>query len=135
MPRKQPAKKTAPEKHPGGRPSAYRDEFAEHARKLCLLGATDAQLGEFFGVSEQTINAWKVKHETFASALRRGKLEADAAVAQSLYNEAIGGNVTACIFWLKNRQKEHWRDKHEMEHGATETFASLVAQAFGTPDA
>jgi hypothetical protein len=31
-----------------GRPSLYRDEFAEQARKLCLLGATDRDLAEFF---------------------------------------------------------------------------------------
>jgi hypothetical protein len=26
------------------------------------------------------------------------------------------GNVTAQIFWLKNRQKEYWRDKQDYEH-------------------
>ncbi len=25
-------------------------------------------------------------------------------------------DTTACIFWLKNRRKEDWRDKHEVDH-------------------
>jgi hypothetical protein len=25
-------------------------------------------------------------------------------------------NVTACIFWLKNRDPQHWRDSQQMEH-------------------
>jgi DNA-binding XRE family transcriptional regulator len=33
-----------------------REEYDEQARKLCLLGATDAELADFFGVSEQTLN-------------------------------------------------------------------------------
>lgn len=48
-----------------GRPSAYKPEYAEQARKLCLLGHTDAELASFFEVSEQTINAWKHAHPDF----------------------------------------------------------------------
>lgn len=122
-----------------GRPSKYREEFDTQAYKLCLLGATDAQLADFFGVSTQTINSWKNKHPTFLDALNAGKHEADAKVAESLYHRALGyshkdvsisnyrGQVTitpitkhyppdttACIFWLKNRDREHWRDRHEV---------------------
>jgi hypothetical protein len=25
-------------------------------------------------------------------------------------------DVTACIFWLKNRDPQHWRDSQQMEH-------------------
>jgi len=30
-----------------GRPTNYHPEYAEQAYKLCLLGATDEQLGDF----------------------------------------------------------------------------------------
>ena len=42
-----------------GRPTKYKAEYAEQARKLCLLGATDMEMADFFEVSEFTINKWK----------------------------------------------------------------------------
>ena len=42
-----------------GRPTDYKPEYCEQATKLCKLGATDAELGDFFEVTEQTINNWK----------------------------------------------------------------------------
>ena len=72
----------------GGRTSDYQEEYLEQAYKFCLLGATDAQLAEFFNVSETTINNWKDKHEEFSLALKRGKMIADAEIANSLYQRA-----------------------------------------------
>jgi hypothetical protein len=133
------------------RPSSYRDEFAKQAYKLALVGMTDHQLADFFEVDERTINRWKLKHAPFRQSLKRGKDEADAMVAQSLYRRALGyshkavkivtvaqGNnqgsdvvevpyteryppdTTACIFWLKNRQRANWRDKTEDGDGAAD---------------
>lgn len=129
---KAPAKKRGA----GGRPSSFRPEFAEQALKLCRLGATDAELADFFGVSEQTVNAWKKAHPEFLESLKTGKVAADAEVADRLYQRAIGYEVdtvkvfqfqgepvivpirekyapdtTAAIFWLKNRDKARWRDR------------------------
>ena len=39
------------------------------------------------------------------------KEEADAKVVQSLYQKALKGDVTACIFWLKNRQPRPGRSR------------------------
>ncbi|MCE6993071.1 helix-turn-helix domain-containing protein [Dyadobacter sp. CY323] len=92
------AKKKAPPgpvtKRPVGRPSAYRDEYAEQARKLCLLGAIDREMADFFGVSEQTLNAWKKEFPEFLEAIRAGKLKADAEVATKLYERACGSEWT-----------------------------------------
>jgi hypothetical protein len=98
------------------RPSKYREEYAEQTFKLCLLGATDAELAGFFGVSESTINNWKQDHPGFLESLRGGKVEANARVAHALYEKAVGGDTTAMIFWLKNRRSDVWRDKHNVEH-------------------
>lgn len=122
----------------GGRPSSYKDEFAEMAYEIALLGATDHDLARIFGVSEQTINNWKIEHEEFSLSLKRGKEFADAKVALSLFQRATGyqcpdthfssyeGFVTAtsytkhfppdptsAIFWLKNRRPNQWKDKPE----------------------
>ena len=43
-------KKNPAEKKKRGRKSEYRIEYADQALKLCLLGATDKELAEFFSV-------------------------------------------------------------------------------------
>ena len=124
-------------KSKGGRPSKYKPEYAEQAHKLCLLGATDKDLADFFGVDEATINRWKEAHPQFCKSLNEGKVMADANVAHRLYTRAVGykaeeetyeggelkktvvkevvPDVTAQIFWLKNRQRDKWRDRQEIE--------------------
>jgi hypothetical protein len=32
------------------------------------------------------------------------------------YVEHVPPDVIACIFWLKNRDPQHWRDSQQMEH-------------------
>ena len=128
-------------KRPRGRPTRYKAEYTEQAFKLCLLGATDANLADFFEVSEKTINTWKDAHPEFLQSLKAGKDEADANVGERLYQRAMGyehpenkifmhegkpvvvptvkhypPDTTACIFWLKNRQRDRWRDKQDHEH-------------------
>jgi len=123
----------------GGRPSEYAEEYADIAYKLCLLGATDAEIADILGFSEDTINEWKKKHEDFSLSLKKGKLIADSEVASRLYERALGfehdsvhisvydGEVmetpirkihppdtAAAIFWLKNRQPGKWRDKQDI---------------------
>lgn len=122
-----------------GRPTKYKEEYAEQTYKLCLLGATDADLANFFEVDEATINRWKNDHPEFCESVKKGKEIADATVAEKLYHRAIGyehpedkifndsgtplivpttkhypPDPTAAIFWLKNRQKDKWRDKQDV---------------------
>lgn len=132
------ATRNAEAKAPGkrGRPSRFSEERCEQARKLCLLGATDKQLADFFEVSEQTLNNWKKQHPEFLESLKKGKVQADANVAAALYHRAIGyshpavkifqdkgkpvvvpytehfpPDTAAAFIWLKNRQPERWREK------------------------
>ena len=127
-----------------GRPSSFRPEFEEQARKLAMLGLTDVEMAKFFGVAERTFHDWKKAHPEFLQALNEGKEIADADVAMSLYRRATGyshedahvsmyqGEVTitpltkhyppdptAMIFWLKNRQPSKWRDKPNPEDDDT----------------
>lgn len=104
-----------------GRPTDYRAKFDEQARKLCLLGATDPEIADFFEVSLATIKNWKNAHPSFVAALKAGKMFADAEVAEKLYTKAINGDVTAQIFWLKNRRRQGWRDKFKDDEAEPET--------------
>lgn len=125
-----------------GRKTSFKQEYIQLAENYALLGATDAEIAEFFSVSEQTLNSWKKKFPKFLESLKKGKAVADSNVASKLYNRAIGydckatkivtyeGKVTdqveyvehyppdttAAIFWLKNRQPGKWRDKKEVEN-------------------
>ena len=73
-----------------GRPSSYKDHYAEEASALCREGATDTELAEYFGVTERTINRWKLGYKDFSEACRTGKDEADERVQRSLYQRALG---------------------------------------------
>ena len=67
----------------GGRPTKFKPEFVEQARKLAQLGATDREIGEFFEVDERTINRWKADHDEFCQSLKVGKDVADDRVEQT----------------------------------------------------
>ncbi len=43
-----------------------------------------------------------------------------------IVTKAVPPDVTAQIFWLKNRQPEQWRDKHEHDHKGAETHLHLT---------
>lgn len=52
-----------------GRPSKYKPEFAAQAAKLCALGATDAQLADFFGVAIEDLAMWAYESREFFDAI------------------------------------------------------------------
>lgn len=83
-------KKTNPPSKHTGRPSKFKEEYADQVFKLCLLGATDKDLASFFEISESTLNLWKLEHVNFSESIKRGKHEADANVANRLYQRALG---------------------------------------------
>ena len=107
-----------------GRPTDYKPEHCETARKLCAAGATDKEIALELGVTERTINRWKADYPEFCQSLKAGKAETDERVVRSLYQRAIGydwgdkhipPDTTAQIFWLKNRLPAEWRDKQQTE--------------------
>jgi len=72
----------------GGRPSPYQEAYNIQVYKLCLLGATDKDIADFFNVCEATVNNWKDEHPKFLESIREGKQLADMEVAHSLYESA-----------------------------------------------
>ena len=79
------------EQNKRGAPTKYKPEYAEEARKFCLLkGATDEELAEYFEVAESTIKEWYKKHPEFSASVRAGKAGADMNVAEGLYKRATG---------------------------------------------
>jgi len=137
-----------------GRPTIFQPDMSEEAHNYCLLGATNDELAEFFGVSPSTIDNWIARHADFAAAVRSGRIVADAKVACGLYARAVGydrkvereviiggelkpvtstvhypPNVQACIFWLRNRRRRTWRDTPNDPSTVIDDFALLDASS------
>ena len=143
MAKKNAETKPKKKKHPGGRPTKYKPEYAEQAYKLAQEGFTDKKIADFFKVQERTVNNWKTDYPGFFQSLKRGKDEFDSDVIEkSLAHRASGyshpdvhisnyqGKITvtpiikhyppdpaSMIFWLKNRRSNRWRDKQSVKVG------------------
>lgn len=136
-----------------GRPTVFKPEFVDLARKFCLLGADDKDLARMFEVDERTINRWKDDHPDFCQSIKEGKEIADAEVASKLYHRALGyshpavkiavdaktgmseqvaytehypPDTQAAMFWLKNRQKAKWRDTQLVGNDPDNPLAAVV---------
>lgn len=139
-----------------GRPTLYMAKYVEQVYKLCLLGATDVEIADILGVSEDTIYEWKKVHPEFSESFTRGKRNADANVAERLYQRAMGyehsavkifqyegqpvivpyvekfpPDTQAASLWLRNRQPDKWRDRTEHKVDGTVTLEAMVAQSYG----
>jgi hypothetical protein len=132
----------------------HRPEYNEQARNHCLLGATNPQLAEVFDVSPRTIDSWIAGIPEFGKAVREGRAVANAQVARSLYERAIGFRHTvartvlhrgeertitntvqyppdtqACIFWLRNRCRENWDVRPaRLTHDGGEHSEAMLAE-------
>jgi hypothetical protein len=125
-----------------GRPTLYRPELCELARRLALLGLTETEMADAFNVDVGTLIEWKARHREFREAIERGGVHADAKVAESTYHRALGyrhpavkifqgtpeggpvivpytehypPDTQAASLWLRNRQGARWRDKQEVD--------------------
>jgi len=138
--------------------SAYHPGFDRRAADYCLLGATNAELGQLLGVAEKTIEQWLVERPSFARAVRRGRVEADARVARSMFAAATGAkvkerrtrrdksggvveiievikehppNVAAAALILTNRAGQHWKDRRVSDVNVGLNLATLIEGLHG----
>ena len=122
-----------------GQPTKFSPTMQKIAAAAYKYGATDAQVAADLGVSERTLNRWRLKHPEYCRAVKDAKVIADEKVERSLYERACGSSIpedkvfcsngevtivpgrkhyppetTACIFWLKNRRPDEWRDQRNL---------------------
>lgn len=144
-----------PSKYPKDAPARLRELATAHED-----GLTDEEVADYFGVTDRTVRNWAKRHPDFLQALIEARGVVDQEVERSLYRRAVGyrvpdkkvikdgdGNiirtetttkevlpdVTAQIFWLKNRKPQQWRDKQEIEHSGDLTIV-LRSVDMGVPD-
>ena len=94
------------------------DEWLEKDNLILLEGwardgLTDEQIAHNMGIATSTFYEWKKKSKEFSESLKKNKDIVDFEVENALLKNAMEGNVTAQIFWLKNRKKLQWRERIE----------------------
>lgn len=107
-------------------------------------GLTDEQIAKNIGINRTTLYEWKKKYPDINNALKKGKTIYDVEAEQNLHKVGQGyyieevetyitetngvqtkrikktkkwvpPNVTALIFWLKNRKPDVWMDRKAKE--------------------
>lgn len=100
-----------------GRPKKnIEDKDLRIVEDMAGRGARLDAIATVIGISSSTLDRW-LQREDIRAAYDKGRAIATDHVAQSLYNQAIGGNVAAAIFWLK--AQAGWTDKPQPEQKAT----------------
>ena len=96
-------------------------------------GLTDCQIAENMNISYSTFKEWKNKHSAISTALKVSKDIADRQIENALFKAAKEGNITAQIFWLKNRKPDKWREqRREQEQQETPVININFAKASET---
>lgn len=98
-------------------------------------GLTDEDLANKMGIVPSTLYEWKKKYSEISEALKKGKDIVDIQVENALLQSALDGNITAQIFWLKNRMKAKWKDKpvDDPQTAALETAMRALADIIEKP--
>lgn len=121
-------------------------------------GLTDEQISKNIGISRKTLAEWKNRFSDICDTLKKNKEVADIEVENALHKRAVGyktveqrveesekdgkkiitiskevaPETAAAIFWLKNRQPNKWRDKHDVNASVVEdTVADKLREVFG----
>ena len=118
-------------------------EGVEKIRGWARDGLNDEQIAHNMGIHVSTLYTWKKKYSEIDESLKKGKEIIDYEVENAMLKRALGytveekkktmevvngeqkqkietttkhiaGDVTAQIFWLKNRKPEVWRDRKDM---------------------
>jgi hypothetical protein len=102
-------------------------------------GLTNEQIAHNMGITRKTLFVWQTRYPELAERLKKGKEVVDIEVENALLKRALGyeytetmieqsadgrkirktvkevvPDVTAQIFWLKNRKPKEWRDKQDV---------------------
>ncbi len=127
----------------------YHKSLLPATRNAANTGMTERELAEFLGISYQTLLNWKSDIPEFREAIVAGKEGPNQRVVAALYQSAIGytveikkgqvnkqgelvewtetqfikPEVTAQIFFLKNRDNQNWNDRNGNAEGSFENLS------------
>lgn len=101
------------------------DQNRLQVKTLAAVGIRHEDIAAKLGISVDTLTRY------YRQELDDGRVDANAVVAKSLYEQARAGNTSAMIFWLKTRAG--WKETMVNEHTGPDgqpinVKASLEAQ-------
>ena len=118
-------------------------------------GLIDKEISEKIGIHPSTLYEWKKKFPEIDESLKRGKEIIDRQVETTLLKRAMGyefeelkqiievdvngkekkrqekttklivPDVTAIIFWLKNRKPDEWRDRKDLDISGSDIVVNM----------
>ena len=118
-------------------------------------GVSNEQIAENMGINQATLYTGIKKYDEINNAIKKGKEVSDYEVENAMFKSALGyeveevktyiektedgkekkkierttkhvaPNVTAQIFWLKNRKPDEWKDRIEQKINANVTSNKL----------
>lgn len=118
-------------------------------------GASEEEIAKRLGIAYSTFNLYKAQKSELSEALKKGAEVVDTEVENSLLRRALGydydetteersdsgelvitkvvhkqvvPDVTAQIYWLKNRRPQEWRDKLQVETSVTNENKELMRE-------
>jgi hypothetical protein len=103
-------------KDKGGRPRHLPDATTRNkVFMLSTVGTRHEDIATVLNISADTLTKY------YKEELDKGRIEANASVAETLFKQAKEGNTTAMIFWLKSRAKWKESTQHEISGNADGT--------------
>jgi len=137
-----------------GRRTKFNEVLSDRVIELAEQGKTDREIADEIGVSLAALSNWKIVRPEFMESLKVARSFADDLVEASLFQRAIGyshkaikwfqhegvswseeyiehypPDTTACIFWLKNRRQDMWRDKFEIKGEVAISLTDAMKEA------
>ena len=93
-----------------GRPPHLPDaDTQKQVYELSKVGTRYEDIATMLSISADTLTKY------YPEELKKGRIEANAVIAGTLYEKAKSGDTTSMIFWLKSRAQ--WKETQKHEHG------------------
>lgn len=83
------------------------EETRRLIKQLSAVGTRHVDMAQKLDITHDTL----VKH--YKAEIEEGRIDANASIAQTLFQQAKEGNTTAAIFWLKTRAG--WKETNGLE--------------------
>ncbi len=101
----------------------------ETVEQLAAQGLGPVQIARALGVSWGVIDRNRKRSKEFNEALENGRAKGLAKVTNSLFKSANDGNVTAQIFYLKNRDERNWKDRANIDTNHQISLGDIIQTA------
>jgi len=103
-------------KNPVGRPKfEITPEVLEEVEEMAGRGLTVNQIAICLGVSPATIYNKQAQYLEFLETIKKGKAIGLSKVTNALFeNATVERDNVAIIYYLNNRDKDNWSNKHEV---------------------